>query len=254
MKGILKRPALSAAALLLAIGVETRARAGLIVSVDNPGVQSSTVAGVTTETFNGFNPGNYSSLSTAVGTVTSASGGKFAIVGADVYGGAGGSGSYFSVGAQSGSAAPATLALIGAEAYFGFWWSAGDSYNQVSFYSGTQLLGSFDTSTLLGSLGPAYHGNPNGGGDNIDIYDYLNVIGTNGTTITSVVFANSGMTASGFESDNWSVSPTAPNPIPGTIIIGGINTPEPSSLTLAGIAGALGCLAYWRRRRGMAQQ
>jgi PEP-CTERM motif len=259
MKAILKRPALSAAALLLAIGAETRARAGLIVSVDNPGVQSSTVAGATTETFDGSSPGTYSSLNTAVGTVTSASGGKFAIVQADIFGGAGGSGNYFSVGAQSGSAAPATLTLNGPQAYFGFWWSAGDFLNQVSFYSGNQLLGSFNTQFVFNALeslpnGSQYFDNPNNGGAPGQAFAYMNFIGTNGTTITSVVFENSGSTASGFESDNWSISPTAPNPIPGTIIVGGISTPEPSSLTLAGIAGALGCLAYLRRRSGMAQQ
>ncbi len=63
-------------------------------------MQSSTVPGVITETFDSFANGQYSSLSTAVGTLSSA--GEFAIVNADLYGGAAGPGSI----SRSGPRAP----------------------------------------------------------------------------------------------------------------------------------------------------
>src|SRR5262249_37217859 len=86
-------------AAILGLMTGTGVKAGLIVSVDAPHVQASTVSGVTTETFNGFSTGTLSSLNTAVGTVSSAASGHFAVVDADVFGGAGGTGKYFSIGA-----------------------------------------------------------------------------------------------------------------------------------------------------------
>jgi len=117
------------AVLGLVAGTGAKA-ASLIVSVDAPGVQASTVPGVTTETFDSFSAGNYSSLSTAVGTITSMDAGQFAIVPANVFGGAGGTGNFFTISGFSGSAAPATLVLNTPQAYFGFWWSAADHFNQ----------------------------------------------------------------------------------------------------------------------------
>ena len=108
MKRLWIRLALSAA-VLLTLGSEQRAEADLSVYVEAPGVQTSQVTGtgvsLTTENFNtGFTVGDHSSLNTAVGTVTSMSGGSVAIVAANVFGGAGSTGNYFLLGAQSGSA------------------------------------------------------------------------------------------------------------------------------------------------------
>lgn len=242
---------------LVTFGAGTAAEADLIVSVEAPGVQSSSVSGVTTETFDGFKAGIYSSLVTSVGTVTSMSPGNFVIIPADRYGGAGGTGNYFAVGAQAGSAQPARLLTLGGpQSYFGFWYSAADINNQVSFFSGNQLVGTFNTPLVLAALaklpdGNKYFGNPNNRGDPGEAFVYLNFTGTSGTTISSVVFANSGSTRSGFESDNWSISAAAPTTIPGTIIPGGVTvTPEPSSMILAGTACLFGGLTYLRRRRG----
>ncbi|WP_168221683.1 Npun_F0296 family exosortase-dependent surface protein [Aquisphaera giovannonii] len=235
------------------VAAATRAEAGLVVSVEAPGVMSSKVSGITTETFDGLPPGIASSLDTAVGTL--ASRGRFAILNADSYGGADAGGEYISLGAQSGSPAPMTLTFASPQAYFGMWWSAADAYNEITFYSGQQALGSFNSPFVLDALnalpdGRKYYGNPNGWGDASEPFAYLNFFGTGGTTITSVVFANSGTTATGFESDNWSIASVAPSTIRGTIIAGAI-VPEPSSLVLAGVACAAGGLAAvrWRSRR-----
>ena len=252
-----KRFTLLATVLLGSLGFGTGVRADLIVSIDAPGVQASTVtgAGVKTETFNGFNTGTYSSLNTAVGTVSSANG-KIAVLGADIYGGAGGTSNYLALGAQSGSASPATLVTLGgAQGYFGFWWSAADVNNQLSFYSGNQLIASFNTAFVLSAINKLpnaskYFGNPNNGGDPSEPFAYMNFTGTSGTTITSVVFANSSSTGTGFESDNWTISPTAPAIIPGTIIPGAITAvPEPATIQLAAILCAISAFGHARGKR-----
>ena len=110
------------------------------MTYEAPGVQSSAVAGVTTETFNSFGTGQYSSLETAFGTLSTSA--SLAIVAADSYGGAGGTGNYMAFGAESGSGNPVTLTFKGPESYFGFWWSAADANNSVTFYSGSSALAS----------------------------------------------------------------------------------------------------------------
>ena len=195
-------------------------------------VQASTVPGVLTETFNEFSTGQYSSLTTAVGTLSTA--GSLAIVAADIYGGAGGTGNYFAVGAQSGSADPVTLTFSGPQSYFGLWWSAGDVNNTLTFYSGAQRRDVVQHRQRTREVSPAsYYGNPNNGGDTGEPFAYLNFNGTGGTTFTSVVFSNNGTTSTGFESDNFSIN----------------GVPEPSSLILSGTAALIGGLALFRRRR-----
>ena len=226
--------ALLAATVAFTFPLSPPAHAGIVVSVEAAGAQTSTVAGVTTETFNSFSPGQYSSLSTNIGTLSST--GQFSIVAADIYGGAGGIGDYFAVGAQSGSASPVTLTLNGPESYFGMWWSAADANNTVQLYSGSTLEGTYTTSSIFSGLPGSYYGNPNNGGDTGEPFAYVNFTGDPGTTITSVVFSNSGSTGTGFESDNFSVA--------GVGIV-----PEPSSIVLVGTGAALLGLAAWRRRR-----
>jgi hypothetical protein len=249
MKRAVRRVALATVWLVATTGMGAQAEAGLIVSVDAPGIQASTVPGVTTETFDEFSPGVYSSLSSALGTISSVGGGQFAIVAADQYGGAGGTGSYIAVGAQGNSPAPVMLTLNGPQAYFGIWVSAAVQFNQMSFYSGSQLVASFDAPAGVAAIAALpdasqYFGNPNNGEDPREPFAYLNFIGTDGTTFTSVVLANSGTTATGFESDNWSVSGVAPPSPPGAVISG---VPEPSSMILASVACVIGSLSYVRR-------
>ena len=72
MKLVLSNIAVCALVAVLVTHTGTTVRAGLVMTVDAAGVQASTVAGVTTETFNSFGPGQYSSLATAVGTLNTA--------------------------------------------------------------------------------------------------------------------------------------------------------------------------------------
>ena len=221
-----------------------RAQAGYELTANAAGSQSSTVSGVTTETFDSIKAGNYTSLTTAVGTLCSPG---LQIAAENQYGGAGGTGHYLAIGAESGQDL-AVLTLNGPQAYFGFWWSAADVNNTIGFLSHGQVVAVFDPSTALAALGSAYYGNPNGGGDPGEKFAYLNFIGTAGTTFDQVVFANCN-TSTGFESDNWSVRSSAlnPNSIPGTVIMPGA-VPEPSSLALTA-SGLLALVGFARARR-----
>jgi hypothetical protein len=229
------------------------AQAGFVLTANAAGSQTSTVANITTETFDSFKAGRYQTLNTAIGTLTSP---NMQIVSNDQYGGAGGQGNYFSIGAQSG-ATSATLMLNGAQAYFGFWWSAADNENKITFLSHGSVVASFDSSTASGALGSSYLGNPNGNPnsppDAGEKFAYLNFIATDGSTFDEVDFSNLN-TGTGFESDNWSVSSTALTPTyPGTPI-GGVTpsaVPEPSSLamTAVGLSALVGLISA-RRKRG----
>jgi PEP-CTERM motif len=227
-------------------------RAGLILTAEAPGVQTSQVPGVITEKFDEFKPGVYTTLTTPIGTYTSPG---MAIVLPDLFGGAGGTGRYFAIGVQSSHTNATLMTLNGPQAYFGFWWSAADAANVIEFFSGATLLGTFNPANTLGALSSAYLGNPNPNflhQDPGEKFAYINVFGTNGTTFDRIVFLND--VFSGFESDNHSIraTPVEP-PLPGTLISGGITpaAPEPSTITLLGI-GSLSLLGYNRRRRKQA--
>jgi hypothetical protein len=196
---------------LVTVGLVTApsAYSQVVFTVEGAGVQSTTVAGATTETFDELTPGALGSYVSPVGTFNGG-----AIVEANQYGGAGGTGNYFAVGAESGTTS-ATLTFNSAQDYLGLWWSAGDANNTLKFYNGATLLATFTTATLIGSgyLTSAFYGNPNSdflGRDNLEPFDYLNFTGTHGTTFTSVEFDNT--TSTGFELDNVSISASVTTP------------------------------------------
>jgi hypothetical protein len=258
LKKSLGGPLVVAAALAIATLNPREAQAGnLVLTAEAAGVQATTQPNVVTETFDAYSPSaTYTTLSSSIGTFTSAG---MAIVSANQYGGDGGTGNYFAVGAES-AGLSATLTLNGPQAYFGFEWNAADPYNRIEFFNGTTSLGSFDPVTALGSLGSAYYGNPNDTSeDSSEKFAYINVTDTAGAQITSIVFANTTY-GTGFEIDNMSVSVTNTNP-PGSVDIpGGITTaavPEPPALTLLGLsialgAGGFGARQYLKARSGRA--
>ncbi len=213
------------------------ARAGsLEVYVEAPGIQTSQATGpgvtISTEGFDGIPTGLNMSLATAVGQVTAP--GDFWITQANQWGGAGGTGNYFTFGGFTYSG-PVSLALNGPQAYFGLWWSAADANNNLALYDPAgKLLGSFDTQYVLQALsrlpvGSQYFGNPNNGQDWWEPFFYISFVATGGESISQVVLSNSYSTESFFESDNWSVSAVAPTGGLGTLI----SVPEPSSWVLA---------------------
>jgi hypothetical protein len=188
--------------------IPLNASAGLIFTIENPGVQHSAVSAVTTETFDSGSPGAFSGpiftnlgyLSVGGYKVSSNSSAT-----AYLYGGADMS-QYYGVGEWSGQTA-ATITFTSPQNYFGMWWPAGDARNQLNFYNDTTLLGSYRVGNIIPLLSDAYFGNPNYSPklDPTEPFVYLNFTTTGSDHITRIEFLNDN-TLSGFEIDNISVT------------------------------------------------
>lgn len=181
------------------------------VSYANPGVSFQATdlntATMTTETADSISsiPVTVAGLGTFSGTGS--------IVNNYTWGGAGGTGKYFSAG-------DITLTLSNTQRYIGFWWSAGNSDNNVELLNGTTSLGVFTAADLVSILGDCpstdatrvntdYCGNPNYSGDiNADPakdeqFAYIHIRHAPG-------FNKIRFYGTGFEFDNVSVSQTIP--------------------------------------------
>ncbi len=252
----------------LTFGTRVLQGTSIVVYVEAPTVQSSSVTGVTTENFDELAPGNYTTSYTNIGGIGTYRGTPttpFAIIAADQIGGAGGSGNYFAVGSETGSQGSVELDLSSEANYFGFWWSAGDVNNSVTFLlDGTALatFTSLDIITLLpNSVGTTvqavngtnyntidYYGNPNNGNDANEPYAYVDIIAT-GLQFNQILISDPQFT--GFESDNHSVANGVAIPPTGDVFVSALELtpealPEPGSwrLTILGI----GVVAFARLR------
>jgi hypothetical protein len=222
--------------------------ASVLVTYSAAGVQTTPAANASTYTFNSLPTGLNNNVTwSGIGSLNTVW-----VQAADQYGGAGGTGNYAVVGAEAQSAnlLSTTLTLNAPQSYVGLWVSALDNQNQLTLYSGTTELTSFNVGILATAIGActgtnAYCGNPNNSSqDTSEPFAYLNFYGTQGTTITSIVFSNANY-STGFEYDNVSVS-TSPGAPTGTVLT--TFTPEPTSIWMIG-AGLL-VLGRRRYRRG----
>jgi len=160
---------------------------------------------------------------------------------------------YMVAGNNSSGITTTTLTLLNPMAYFGFWWSAADPYNQLLFYSNSTLVAEFTTTNLMAQLPARYDGNPTApylGKNAKQAYGYINFFGSAGVTWTSIALTDTG--ATGFEGDNFAVATPAwtssQSQMPGiqleqSQLIGGQQVitplPEPGSLMLVAVAGSL---------------
>ena len=241
----------------------------VLTYAESPGATNSSLADTSVFTFNGYSNGSHvtNAVWSGVGTYS-----QIYVINANQYGGANGSPySVESAKSSLGGVPTTTLTLNSSVAYFGLWWSAGDPNNFLSFYSGNNLVASFNTTNLFNALPSGYLGNPTSGYKGLDAtekFAFLNFYGLNGTTFDSIVISDPS-TLSGFESDNHTVRAAAygqdPNDagttLPGIpveeiinnngsqIVVTNIaqittSVPEPGTVSLLGVAGAL---AVWRR-------
>ena len=164
------------------------------------------------------------------------------VVPADQYGGAGGS-DYGVVGLNSPNRSytiDITTNSGDGINYFGYWLSALDGQNFVSFWKDGVEVFSFSPSDVLALLAgkPEYWGHPTTGENSKEPYVFLNFF-YEGGTFDRVVFTQGPGTA-GYESDNHTLgfyNRTSGTPIP-----------EPAAIGLLG-TGLLGVAALRRRRR-----
>jgi len=245
--------------------------ASIVAYVEAPTLQWSSVNGVAVETFDTLGAGIASSgFASVIGEYGGSPTTPFAIVSANEYGGAGGTGQYFAAGTEANSDAPVTLTLNANANYFGFWWSAGDPNNTITFLRNGVALATFTTSNLIALLPHGvdgkvtaingdvyntddYYGNPNDRTDPLEPFAYVDVIAT-GLVFNQIQFANTNST--GFESDNHRVAAGVLAPPAGDVIVQDVpltaaaETPEPSTYLLftAGVC-AFGLLRTRRNRQ-----
>ena len=256
------------ASLVTALAAAGQSQQSLTVTyIENPTVVNSSLKDTSVTDFSAWaqnGAGAYKDLTwSGVGTID-----EVYLQKANLYGGATGTG-YYPVQSQapSGVGGPnaidqTTLTLNKPSSYFGLWWSAGDPYNTLSFYSGNTLVATFDTKSILDSLPQSYFGNPTGtfkGQDGGEPFAFLNVYGKPGVTWNRVVFDNPG--SSGFESDNWTVRSQAWGTLPGesgaapgvhvATVTGSqialIAAPEPANV-VAGFTGVVLVVAIARKK------
>lgn len=213
------------------------ARADVVFTIEGPGVQQTSVPGAITETFD-----SPSILNAPLSAYHAANGGTYTggmvVPGGGAYGGAYES-PYLVIGLAAGI--PTATATFATDlTYFGMWWAAGDTSNELRFYDDAVLLKSFVVGDLLAFLSADYYGNPNNGKAASEPFVYINFTATEGTRFNRISFTSS--SASGFESDNHSTydKPITPPGIP--------TTPDAGS-TAAMLVMGLGLLGAIRRVR-----
>lgn len=101
--------------------------------------------------------------------------------------------------------------------YFGFWWSAGDPYNKITFKNDGEEIASFRTSDLVNFINESdtvnsndYKGNPAYSGNDTghlnEPFAFVNVFFSNDFAYDEVVVATLTEGGSAFESDNHTFS------------------------------------------------
>ena len=112
--------------------------------------------------------------------------------------------------------------------YFGFWWSAGDAYNKITFKNDGAEIASFKTEDLVNFINDsgvvdteAYQGNPAYNGENTghlnEPFAFVNVFFGNDFAYDEVVVATLTEGGSAFESDNHTFS-AIPQDIRGEVV------------------------------------
>ncbi|RBP17199.1 hypothetical protein DFR50_10384 [Roseiarcus fermentans] len=181
------------------------------LNYEAPGVETSTAtfSAVGVETFDTLKTGMNASFTAAFGatgiTGTYSGPNGVQINSADQYGGAGGTGKY----AVAFNSDPYTLTLNQNVNYFGYWLSALDAGNVVTFYANGVQVGQVSPGqvTAVTQLNKAYYGNPNAnfkGQDSGESFAFINFYDTTGS-FNQIQFSEAPTFGGGYESDNQTV-------------------------------------------------
>ena len=250
-----------AVAALITLTAPAHAAIPFTVSLESemPGAQNSTAGfdAVGVEDFDHVGTGNgMNFVSNFGGSAFTGNYQNVQVISADQYGGANGTGAYPVTFTNGGYSVDLSTNLAGGVTYFGFWLSALDGGNNVSFYSNNALLFTFSAANARDfinglSNGPAYYGNPTNsqfnGQNNGEPYSFLNFYARGGTSFDRIVFAEN-PTGGGYESDNHTVGRW--NRISGTVItVPGTNGAVPEPATWAMLITGFGMVGVATRRR-----
>jgi len=253
--------------LISGFSLQNAAAQSLMAYIEAPGDESSQAtigqSGAVTENFNSATPGTYSTpYASAIGTFNFSPTSKGVIQAADQFGGANNT-QYMAFGSQSNTSGAVTINLNGSYNYLGFWLSAADANNGVTFYSNGTAFARFSTSNIVSLLSgstvtalngttynsSSYFGNPtagpNKGADGSEPFVYVEFFSA--TAFNEVVLDNSGTTGTGFESDNYTVDAGSLS-APGTDVPVGSFAPVPEPSHYAVLFGmCILMLVYGRR-------
>ena len=262
-------------ALMTSATVSSAANAAWVVSYEGeaPGVQNTTatftVGGV--ETFNSDPVHAYpSTLTTSFGTsgpgstisgVYSSQGKGIQINSADQYGGAGGTGNYIVAFPNTPYSLKLSTDVAGGVNYFGYWLSALDPGNRVTFSdANNHTLFTFDPQDVINAIktsttSSSYYGNPTGnfiGQDGGEPFVFVNFFDTTGS-FGKVSFSEVNY-GGGYESDNHTVGHYLTMGQGTTVPLKlSSSAPEPESWTLMILGvGAVGAVLRRRRQAAMA--
>lgn len=211
------------------------AAAAVVVSVGSAGQTTASLPGYNffVDDLNGSSNG-LANLNFAGSSITGTRTGGFVNVGgANVYGGAGGTGQFGTVNNND-----TAFQLSQSVNYFGLWGSALDGNNSVALYNDDTLLGTYALQSILQDspgFGSGYYGNPFGGGNSGEMYAFFNFASDTAFNRVQLI-QNSG---GGFEFDNLTI---------GTSTVSAAPEPETWAMMLIGF-GAIGASLRMSRQR-----
>ena len=189
--------------------------AGIIVSIEAPEVQTTQLPQTSDYYVVDFDSQSTGTegFSQSNGTTTYTYSSDLEIKNANQWGGAGGS--KFITQEVLESIRSYNIKINEEQKYFGFWWSAGDPYNRITFKKDGVVVAEFKTQDLVNFINSSgidntdeYYGNPSfdsDGGHNNEPFSFVNIFFKQGS-YDEIVVATLTAGGSAFESDNHTFS------------------------------------------------